>query len=377
MAALGEIPFGLYYGSVDATPLFVMLAGLYAQRTGRLCPDPRAVARHRARAGLDRRCRRSRRRRLRRVRARRRDGSRQPGLEGLPRRRVPRRRPPGRGADRAGRAAGVRLCRQAPGGRLRAQARQARARRCSWRPRRTSCVVRFDEAFWCEEIGTYALALDGAKAQCKVRTSNAGHALATGIALPRPRSPRRRAADATLVLFRLGHPHRRHGRGALQPDVLSQRIDLAARQRPDRAGLGALRQQARRRRGVRGPGAGDQLHGQPAHAGALLRLPAPAGPRPHALSRRVLAAGVGGGRAVLHAAGDAGSRRSIRPRAISAWSTRPCPRSPASHRAQLSLAGASVDFVVRQDGEAISLQVLRTRGDLQVSLVFNAHSADG
>jgi glycogen debranching enzyme len=34
MAALHEVPFGLYYGSVDATPLFVMLAGLYAERTG-------------------------------------------------------------------------------------------------------------------------------------------------------------------------------------------------------------------------------------------------------------------------------------------------------------------------------------------------------
>ena len=30
MAALGEVPFGHYYGSVDATPLFVMLAGAYA-----------------------------------------------------------------------------------------------------------------------------------------------------------------------------------------------------------------------------------------------------------------------------------------------------------------------------------------------------------
>ena len=29
MAALGEVPFGHYYGTVDATPLFVMLAGLY------------------------------------------------------------------------------------------------------------------------------------------------------------------------------------------------------------------------------------------------------------------------------------------------------------------------------------------------------------
>src|SRR5437899_9713438 len=34
MAALGEIPFGTYYGTVDATPLFVMLAGAYLERTG-------------------------------------------------------------------------------------------------------------------------------------------------------------------------------------------------------------------------------------------------------------------------------------------------------------------------------------------------------
>src|SRR5712692_5043344 len=34
MAALGEIPFRRYYGSVDATPLFVLLAGAYYQRTG-------------------------------------------------------------------------------------------------------------------------------------------------------------------------------------------------------------------------------------------------------------------------------------------------------------------------------------------------------
>ena len=34
MAALGEVPFGRYYGSVDATPLYVMLAGAYLRRTG-------------------------------------------------------------------------------------------------------------------------------------------------------------------------------------------------------------------------------------------------------------------------------------------------------------------------------------------------------
>ena len=34
MALLGEVPFRHYYGSVDATPLFVMLAGAYYERTG-------------------------------------------------------------------------------------------------------------------------------------------------------------------------------------------------------------------------------------------------------------------------------------------------------------------------------------------------------
>src|SRR4030095_13187269 len=34
MSALGEIPSARYYGSVDSTPLFVMLAGAYYARTG-------------------------------------------------------------------------------------------------------------------------------------------------------------------------------------------------------------------------------------------------------------------------------------------------------------------------------------------------------
>src|ERR1700693_600260 len=33
MARLGEVPFGRYYGSVDATPLFIVLAGAYFDRT--------------------------------------------------------------------------------------------------------------------------------------------------------------------------------------------------------------------------------------------------------------------------------------------------------------------------------------------------------
>ena len=34
MARLGEVPFGQYYGSVDSTPLFVLLAASYFDRTG-------------------------------------------------------------------------------------------------------------------------------------------------------------------------------------------------------------------------------------------------------------------------------------------------------------------------------------------------------
>lgn len=42
----------------------------------------------------------------------------------------------------------------------------------------------FIRDFWVPELGTYALALDGKKRQCRVRTSNAGHCLFSGIADP-------------------------------------------------------------------------------------------------------------------------------------------------------------------------------------------------
>lgn len=40
---------------------------------------------------------------------------------------------------------------------------------------------RFDQAFWSDEIGTFALALDGRKRPCLVKSSNAGQCLYTGI----------------------------------------------------------------------------------------------------------------------------------------------------------------------------------------------------
>jgi glycogen debranching enzyme len=60
---------------------------------------------------------------------------------------------------------------------------------------------KFEDAFWCPEIETYAIALDGKKAPCKVRTSNAGQVLFSGIANP----------DRA----------RKVGRGLLSPDFFS------------------------------------------------------------------------------------------------------------------------------------------------------------
>jgi glycogen debranching enzyme len=42
--------------------------------------------------------------------------------------------------------------------------------------------ARFNNTFWCADIESFALALDGNKEPCRVRTSNPGHCLFTGIA---------------------------------------------------------------------------------------------------------------------------------------------------------------------------------------------------
>ena len=55
--------------------------------------------------------------------------------------------------------------------------------------------TRFDETFWCEELSTYALALDGNKDLCRVRSSNPGHCLFTGIA---PADHARRVAETLM-----------------------------------------------------------------------------------------------------------------------------------------------------------------------------------
>ena len=167
-------------------------------------------------------------------------GARQPGLEGLLRRDLPCRRPACRRADRAVRGAGLCLRRQGTAARC-ACARQARPG-CKLQAEER-CAPTFRGGILVRGLGTYALALDGA-------SSRAGCALPMpGMPVHRHRCARPRRAwsrrpDAVAIFLRLGHPYDGARRSALQSDVLPQRLDLAARQCADRAGVRALRPQA-------------------------------------------------------------------------------------------------------------------------------------
>jgi glycogen debranching enzyme len=76
-----------------------------------------------------------------------------------------------------------------------AAARGDAARAHAWHARAERLREQFEEAFWCEDLGTYALALDGGKRPCRIRASNPGHCLFTGIVSP---SRARRVADTLM-----------------------------------------------------------------------------------------------------------------------------------------------------------------------------------
>jgi glycogen debranching enzyme len=183
MAELKEVPFKKYYGSVDSTPLFIMLAGMHLKATAdvelaeSLWPNiERALQWMDEYGDLDG------------------DGF----LE------YARKSPSGlihQGwkdshdsvfhADGTAAIGPIALCEVQGYAYAALQAACLIARtlnkieRAVELSRRTKAMQgKFDQAFWCNEIGTYAMALDGEKRQCRVRTSNAGHCLFTGIAQP-------------------------------------------------------------------------------------------------------------------------------------------------------------------------------------------------
>jgi glycogen debranching enzyme len=183
MAELGEIPFKQYYGSVDATPLFVSLAGEYYTATGDLAlieaiwpnieqalswidtygdrdGDGFIEYERQAEHGLVQQGWKDSHDSIYHG-----DGSLAVGPIALVEI---------QGYVYSARRAAARLARLL--GRqqtARALGKQAEALK-----------AQFQRAFWSEELGTYALALDREKRPCLVRSSNAGHALFSRIADP-------------------------------------------------------------------------------------------------------------------------------------------------------------------------------------------------
>ena len=172
----------VYYGTVDATPLFVVLLG-ELRRWGLPGPtvDELLPAADRALEWIER-LRRPRRRRFRRVPARDRPRAGEPGLEGLVRRRQLRRRPARRAArSRCARCRATSTPRTWPAPQF-ADARgddaaAAAAGRAA--PRRSRRA--FNERFWLPDRGWFALALDGDKRPVDALASNMGHCLWSGI----------------------------------------------------------------------------------------------------------------------------------------------------------------------------------------------------
>jgi glycogen debranching enzyme len=181
MAALGEIPFGLYYGSVDATPLFVVLAGLYWQRTGDLetlrhiwpnvCAALHWIDHHGDSDG---------------------DGFveyQRKSVNGLSNQGWKDSEDSIFHADGTLARGAIALCEvqayvyaaklQAAGIAV-ALGDDEHAHRL--KNEAATLQLQFEQHFWVEEQGIYAMALDGEKRPCKVFASNAGHILFCGIA---------------------------------------------------------------------------------------------------------------------------------------------------------------------------------------------------
>jgi glycogen debranching enzyme len=183
MAALKEVPFGCYYGSVDATPLFVMLAGAYYRRTGdlgfteQIWPNIEAALRwidefgdkdqdgfieyeQHSKTGLTNQGWKDSSDSVFHA-----DGTLAEGPIALCEVQAY-----VFGAKHQAAEIAKALGNQGLSDDLRHQAEALRQR--------------FEETFWCDDLSTYALALDGAKKPCRVRASNAGHCLLTGLASP-------------------------------------------------------------------------------------------------------------------------------------------------------------------------------------------------
>ena len=183
MANLREVPFGRYYGSVDSTPLFVLLLGEYFVRTGdidtvrALWPNAQAALRwidiygDRDGDGFVEYYRQTK--------------------EGLANQGWKDSHDAIFHSDGRTAEGPIALCEVQAyvygakrHGALMAAALGHHDLASSLQAQAVALRQQFEQKFWLEDLSTYALALHGAKQPCRVVSSNAGQVLLTGIASP-------------------------------------------------------------------------------------------------------------------------------------------------------------------------------------------------
>jgi len=194
MALLNEVPYRQYYGGVDTTPLFIMLAAAYAHRTNdQSLIDEIWPALLSATAWMEEY-----------------GDTNGDGLLDYPNN-----SPTGltnqawkdsadsifhaNGRMPAGPIAVVEVqayaCAAFRGMAQLAKARSDGANTARWESAAARLMRDIDERFWMDEHAFYGLAIDGAGQLCRVRASNAGHVLFTGVA----RAERVRSVIDTLL----------------------------------------------------------------------------------------------------------------------------------------------------------------------------------
>jgi glycogen debranching enzyme len=369
MAELREVPFAQYYGSVDATPLFVLLAGLYVERTGddetlaELWPSIEAA--------------------LGWV-----DGSGDPDGDGF----VEYQRASEQGLANQGWKDSYDAIFHADGRLAEGYIALAEvqgyvfagkrlAARCALRlghfemARRLEAEAaelaeRFERAFWCDDLGTYALALDGAKAPCKVRTSNAGQLLFTGIV--RPDRARRVASDLMSHKIFSGWGIRTVARGEARYNPMSYHDGSIWPHDNALIALGFARYGLKRPvealfKGLVDAASYMDLRRLPELFCGFQREPR-RGPTLYPVACAPQAWASATPFTLLEAALGLEfdvSRGEIRLRD---------PRLPAFLNEvvlrDLQLGASSVDLRLRRHGEEVSLEVIRTRGQIRVSIVL-------
>lgn len=181
MANTGEIPFKQYYGTIDATPLFIMLAGMYYERTAdinlikQIWPNIKAALQwidlygdldgdgfveyiHKAENGLT-------------------NQGWKDSFDSIMHENKQLADPPIALCEVQSYVYGAKV----HAGKLAAQLGEP-VLSASLQNEAAILKKNFNEKFWDEQLGCFVLALDGNKSPCRVITSNAGHCLFTKIA---------------------------------------------------------------------------------------------------------------------------------------------------------------------------------------------------